>query len=45
MPLNQNTHLSGRVAVFIDAANMIYCHKDLGWKIDFKKVKKYFEKK
>ncbi len=45
MPLHQSDHLSGRVAVFIDAANMIYCHKDLGWKIDFKKVKKYFEEK
>lgn len=35
--------IKGRVAVFIDAANVIYCQKDLGWKVDFKKIKKYFE--
>ncbi len=36
-------HLHGKVAVFIDAANIIYCQKDLGWKIDFKKIKKHFD--
>lgn len=36
-------NLVGRVAVFIDAANVIYCQKDLGWKIDFKKIKRFFE--
>lgn len=36
-------YVFGRVAVFIDAANIIYCQKDLGWKVDFKKVKKHFE--
>lgn len=44
-PLNQKEHLHGKVAVFIDAANIIFCYKDLGWKVDFKKVKKYFETK
>ena len=45
MPLNNFEHLCGRVAVFIDAANIIHCHKDIGWKVDFKKLKKYFETK
>ena len=45
MPLNNFDHLFGRVAVFIDAANIIHCRKDLGWKVDFKKLKKYFESK
>lgn len=44
-PLNNSDHLCGRVAVFIDAANIIYCYKDTGWKIDLKKLKKYFEEK
>ena len=32
----------GRIAVFIDAANVIYSLKDLGWRIDYKKLQKYF---
>ncbi|MDP2928931.1 MAG: NYN domain-containing protein [Candidatus Omnitrophota bacterium] len=44
-PLNNKDHLFGKVAVFIDAANIIHCYKDTGWKIDFKKLKKYFEAK
>lgn len=44
-PLNNKEHLFGKVAVFIDAANIIHCYKDTGWKIDFKKLKKYFESK
>jgi len=44
-PLNKNEHLHGKVAVFIDAANMIYCSKDTGWQVDLKKLKKYFEAK
>ena len=44
-PLNNKEHLSGKVAVFIDAANIIHCCKDTGWKVDFKKLKKYFESK
>lgn len=44
-PLNNKDHLFGKVAVFIDAANIIHCYKDTGWKIDFKKLKRYFESK
>ena len=44
-PLNKQDHLFGKVAVFIDAANIIHCYKDTGWKVDFKKLKKYFESK
>ena len=44
-PLNNRDHLFGKVAVFIDAANIIHCYKDTGWKIDLKKLKKYFEAK
>ncbi|MDP2693211.1 MAG: NYN domain-containing protein [bacterium] len=32
----------GRIAVFIDVANVIYSLKDLGWRIDYKKLQKYF---
>lgn len=35
----------GRVTVFIDAANVIYSLRDLGWKIDYKKLQQYFQKK
>jgi|SRR3989338_9069970 len=44
-PLNNIDHLRGKVAVFIDAANIIHCYRDTGWKIDYKKLKKYFEEK
>lgn len=44
-PLNKNDHLHGKVAVFIDAANIIHCYKDTHWKIDLKRLKKYFESK
>lgn len=44
-PLNSQDHLCGKVAVFIDAANIIHCYKDTNWKIDLKKLKKYFESK
>jgi Protein of unknown function DUF88. len=44
-PLNNKEHLHGKVAVFIDAANIIHCYKDTKWKIDLKKLKKYFESK
>ena len=32
-----------RVTVFVDAANVIYSLRDLKWKIDYKRLKKYFE--
>ncbi|HOX54627.1 MAG TPA: NYN domain-containing protein [Candidatus Omnitrophota bacterium] len=44
-PLNNKEHLCGKVAVFIDAANIIHCYEDTGWKIDLKKLKVYFENK
>jgi uncharacterized LabA/DUF88 family protein len=34
----------GRVFVCIDAANIIYSQKSLGWKIDYGRLKDYFEK-
>lgn len=33
----------GRVAVFIDAANIYFSQKTLGWKVDFKKLLHYFQ--
>lgn len=35
---------TGRVAVFIDAANVFYAQKNLGWRISYEKLKKYFER-
>lgn len=32
----------GRVAVFIDASNILYSQKTLGWKVDYLKLKKHF---
>jgi len=32
-----------RTAVFIDVANIIYSLKDLGWRIDYKKLQQYFK--
>lgn len=43
--MNNKEHLFGKVAVFIDAANIIHCYEDTKWKIDLKKLKKYFESK
>lgn len=37
-------HIKGKTAVFIDAANILYSQKTLGWKIDFLKLKKLFKK-
>lgn len=34
----------GRIAVFIDVANIVYSLKDLGWRIDYKKLQSYFKK-
>lgn len=36
-------YVKGRVYVFIDAANIFYSCKRLGWKLDYLKLKKYFE--
>ena len=35
--------VKGRVYVFVDAANILYSQQDLNWKIDYKKLKEYFE--
>jgi len=37
--------LKGRVAVFIDASNIYFSQKTLGWKIDFKKLRSEIELK
>ncbi|MBI2622303.1 NYN domain-containing protein [Candidatus Microgenomates bacterium] len=34
---------STKAAVFIDAANVIYSQRTLGWQIDFKKLYQYFK--
>ena len=36
--------VKGRVCVFIDAANILYSQQTLGWRVDYKKLKGYFEK-
>lgn len=33
----------GRIAVFIDVANIVYCLKDLKWRIDYKRLQQYFK--
>ena len=35
--------IQGRVAVFVDAANILYSQKTLGWRVDYKKLKVYLE--
>lgn len=34
----------GRIIIFIDASNIIYSLKDLGWKISYKRLQEYFAK-
>ncbi len=36
--------IRGRVAVFIDAANVLYSQRTLGWRVDYTKLKAYFER-
>ena len=36
--------IDGKVAVFIDASNILYSQKSLGWKIDYLKLKEYLQK-
>jgi len=43
-PLNLKKYLHGKVAIFIDAANILYSQRDLGWRLDYLKLKNYFEK-
>ena len=35
--------IKGKVYVFIDAANIFYTQKTLGWRISYEKLKQYFE--
>jgi uncharacterized LabA/DUF88 family protein len=39
-----NQFIKGRVYVFIDAANILYSQQTSGWRVDYEKLKKYFEK-
>lgn len=34
-----------RIAIFIDAANIFYSQKTLGWRVDYKKFLDYWDKK
>lgn len=36
-------YLRGKTAVFIDAGNIYYSQKSLGWKVDYSKLKAFFE--
>jgi len=36
--------IKGKVYVFIDAANLFYAQRTLGWKIAYAKLMKYFKK-
>jgi uncharacterized LabA/DUF88 family protein len=36
-------YITGRVYAFIDIANIFYSQKTFGWKISYKKLKKYLE--
>ena len=37
-------YTKGRAYVFVDAANILYSQQTLGWRVDYKKLKEYFEK-
>ena len=36
--------IKGKTYIFIDAANILYSQQTLGWRVDYKKLKEYFEK-
>ncbi len=36
--------VKGKVYVFVDAANILYSQQTLRWRVDYKKLKEYFEK-
>lgn len=38
-----NQFIKGRVYVFVDAANILYSQQTLHWRVDYKKLKEYFE--
>lgn len=37
-------YTKGKIAVFIDAANILYSQQTLGWEVDYKKLIAYFKK-
>ena len=39
-----NQLVKGKVYVFVDAANILYSQQTLCWRVDYKKLKEYFEK-
>ena len=39
-----NQLVKGKVYVFVDAANILYSQQTLGWRVDYEKLKQYFEK-
>ena len=39
-----NQYVKGKVYVFIDAANILYSQQSLHWRVDYKRLKKYFGK-
>ncbi len=36
--------IKGKIAVFVDASNVYHSQNQLGWRIDFQRLKRYFEK-
>lgn len=36
--------IKGKIYVFIDAENVFYCQRTLGWKISYKKLMRYFKR-
>jgi len=36
--------VQGKVYVFVDAANILYSQQTLCWRVDYKKLKEYFER-
>lgn len=43
MRLDLKQFIHGRICVFIDAANILYSQQTLGWRVDYTKLKTYFE--
>ena len=39
-----NKFIKGKVYVFIDVENIFYSQRNLGWKISYEKLMKYFKK-
>lgn len=39
-----NQYIKGKTAVFIDASNIYFSQRELGWQVDFTKLLKYLKK-